>query len=145
MPRDPVDLRAGCTLVLALALAACGDGGTDPDGPANPVPLDGPGLHLRALEVEGVPRRYRVYRPPTIAASAPAPVVVVLHGFPPVDMAAVTGMNDEADHRGFVAVYPESAWWPATAPASSRRMPRWAPPSGTGTASTAAPEAPSRC
>lgn len=114
MPRDPVDRHTLASLALVLAgtltLGACAGDPAGPDADDGVLPLEGPGLHLRTLEVGGVPRRYRVYRPADMDEGSPLPVVVVLHGFPPVDMAAVTGMQREADARGFVAVYPESAW-----------------------------------
>lgn len=110
MRRDPVDPRLALAVLLTVASIACGGDTTGPGTDGDPAPLEGPGLHLRTLEVDGIPRRYRIYRPATVDPEAPVPVVVVLHGFPPVDMAAVTDMNAAADGRGFVAVYPESAW-----------------------------------
>lgn len=114
MPHDPVEPRRRpgawfrAAVGLSCALAACAGG--DATGPSPDPGLSTPGLHLRTLEVQGTPRRYRVYLPPGVDPATPVPVVLVLHGFPPVDMAVVTGMNDEAERRGFLAVYPETAW-----------------------------------
>jgi polyhydroxybutyrate depolymerase len=101
------------SLLVALAAsgsAACG-GDSSPTPPDDgPARITTPGFHLRTLEVDGVPRRYRVYLPSSVDPERPAPMVAVLHGFPPIDMAPVSRMDSEAAARGFVAVYPESAY-----------------------------------
>ncbi|MBG6078905.1 extracellular catalytic domain type 1 short-chain-length polyhydroxyalkanoate depolymerase [Rubrivivax gelatinosus] len=55
-------------------------------------------------------RAYRVHLP-AAAASAPRPMLVMLHGCTqtPEDFAAGTRMNRLADEHGFIVVYPEQA------------------------------------
>lgn len=109
-PRRPV-LTAGAILLAGvILLAGCGD---DPnDGIINPNPhrpIEIPGVHLRSFAVDGWIRSYRVYVPETVDLDEPNPVIMALHGFPWVDMAEVTGLNELAEEMGFLAVYP-NAW-----------------------------------
>jgi polyhydroxybutyrate depolymerase len=61
------------------------------------------------MVVDGRLRDYRLYRPPALDTTKPAPLVVVLHGTP-IDAAAfedVLHFQSEASAAGFLAVYPD--------------------------------------
>ncbi len=94
-------------LVTVLS-AACSGGGGDAPPPAAPV------QHGR-MTVNGQDRTYRVFVPPTLDRSRPAPLVLVLHGGASGvdDMVRTTGFDREALGSGFIAAYPEGtlrAW-----------------------------------
>ena len=57
----------------------------------------------------GYARSWFVYAPPSYDPAKPMPVVVLLHGRPSnaSAMAFMTRMNDVADKKGFIVVYPE--------------------------------------
>jgi poly(3-hydroxybutyrate) depolymerase len=63
----------------------------------------------RAVAVGGIERSYMVHIPPR--AAKPTPIVLIFHGGGgrPQAIASRTGMNDLADHYGFIAVYPAGA------------------------------------
>lgn len=92
-----------------LVFAACGGGGAgDAPPPAAPV------QHGR-VTIDGQERPYRVYMPPTLDRSRPAPLVLVLHGGASTveDMVRTTGFDKEALAGEFIAAYPEAtqrAW-----------------------------------
>ena len=104
--------RAIAILVAGTLVSACG--GSTPTRPVDDDPPDGPPITVgtadRDLEVSGHPRVYRVHVPGSVDLDAPARVMMVLHGYPPIDMAPLTGMNALAEERGFVTVYPRSAY-----------------------------------
>jgi polyhydroxybutyrate depolymerase len=54
-------------------------------------------------------RSYFVYVPPSYRADQPMPAVVMLHGRPSTatGMAVISEMNEVAERRGFIVVYPE--------------------------------------
>ena len=62
------------------------------------------------LRVGGIERGYRVVVSPALDLSTPTTVVMALHGNPPIDMAPVTRLSQEAADRGAIAVYPTSAY-----------------------------------
>jgi len=72
-----------------------------------PVTED-PSAELRTITVDGRLRRYLVHRPPSYDASRPWPVVLSLHGSNSNGFIQreFTGMNETADRKGFVIVYP---------------------------------------
>lgn len=76
---------------------------------APPPPALPPGQHLRVLHVDGRRRTYRVYAPPKLDRTKPAPLVVALHGYAMTSamMPAFTGLNRKADREGFVVAYPD--------------------------------------
>ena len=91
----------------ALALVA-GCRGPSPTASGDPVP---PGSSAQVL----AGREFRVYRPATLPLTAPAPLVVMLHGgFGSASQAEEAyGWNDAADRYGFVVAYPDGvgrAW-----------------------------------
>lgn len=94
--------RRWAILGAALLALGCND-----DMVTNVVePIPGPGDYLRYLNVDFFNRSYRVHVPPGVDVAVPSPVIMVLHGYPWVDMALVTDMNHVADSLDFIAVYP---------------------------------------
>ena len=107
-------------ILLLLALAGCGGGGgggsaetpplvVTPPAPTAPYPA---GLSSATLAVGSLTREYRVHVPPS-ATTAPAAVVLVLHGGggAGLDVAnlgshPLSVFRTVADREGFVVVYP---------------------------------------
>lgn len=89
---------AAATLVVS---AACGGSGS-----AAPVPP--PSVQNDQVTVDGQARNFRVFVPPTLDQSRPAPVVLVLHGGGNSidDMVKATGFDRQAGDGDFIAVYP---------------------------------------
>ena len=98
-------------IVFVLGTGACSDSDPSPTqhDDIDPGPLVS-GTSTRALLVDGIERSYRAVAPPSVDLGAPTTVVMVLHGNPPIDMAPVTRVSEEAADRGVVAVYPTSAY-----------------------------------
>jgi polyhydroxybutyrate depolymerase len=106
-------------LVLLVAVA-CGGGG-DASSDARPAPVQ----HGQVI-VDGQVRTYRVFVPPTLDRSRPAPLVMVLHGGNnSVEDAVRTMLFDrEAGVGDFIVVYPEAtqrAWNAGTCCGSAPR------------------------
>ena len=102
----------GLGVALIMGLNACGSS-TGPIRGSNfepDPPIRRSGTYTRPLEIDLLPRDYRMYVPESAVLTEPVSVVMVLHGNPPIDMAPVTEMNLQADERGFVVVYPNSAF-----------------------------------
>ncbi|MGH7687593.1 MAG: alpha/beta hydrolase family esterase [Candidatus Dormibacteria bacterium] len=61
------------------------------------------------MTVAGQARTYRLYRPGSVDAHAPAPLVLVLHGNGSTadQMVDTTEFDTNADANGFIAVYPD--------------------------------------
>lgn len=102
--------------LMALAVA-CG-GGTGPPPP--------PPVQNGQVNVGGLARPYRVFVPPTLDRSRPAPVLMVLHGgnMAVDDMVRATLFDQEASSAGYIAVYPEAtmrAWNAGTCCGSAPR------------------------
>ena len=68
----------------------------------------GPGDQLRRLEVDGQSRSYWVHVPPQYRGELPLPVVLAFHGagMNGKMMEQVSGLSEQADQAGFIAVYP---------------------------------------
>jgi len=66
------------------------------------------GDHMRTVSVEGVHRSYLVHVPQQYDPATPTPVVLAFHGggANAENMAAFSGLNEKADHGGFIVVYP---------------------------------------
>lgn len=94
-------------VALAITATILGAAGCGPSGAvAHPTPRSI--LRHESLVVNGVTRTYRLYVPATAPATASA-LVVALHGATNDGdrMATVTGLDDEAQASGFIAVYPD--------------------------------------
>jgi polyhydroxybutyrate depolymerase len=95
-------IRRWWAVGLAMSLsAACGGGSGSPPPP-------GPVQHGQ-VSVDGQDRTYRVFVPPTLDRSRPAPLVLVLHGGGnSVDDTVRTTLFDrQASDGGFIVAYPE--------------------------------------
>jgi polyhydroxybutyrate depolymerase len=100
---------AAICLILVSALAGC-----QSRTPASPVPASAPaGASTQSVQVDGATRTFHLYRPRNLPTRAP--LVVLLHGgFGSGTQAEqYYGWDQEADHNGFVVVYPDGlnhAW-----------------------------------
>ncbi len=103
---------AVCVSLLALS-SACSRGtrsrGDDPTGTSGQPGTSDSGDLEGTLEVEGRIRSYRLHVPPGHDASAPAALVVALHGGGrnAASLEAHIGMDAIADREGFLTVYPD--------------------------------------
>ena len=68
------------------------------------------GSFERELTSNGVTRSYIVHVPPSVRASQPVPLVIVLHGAGSTanEMQVISGMDAVADRRGFLVAYPNA-------------------------------------
>lgn len=90
-----------------VVFTSCGT--SDPVVVQHVDPILRAGLHIRYPTVDGFRRSYAIYLPESVPLNGPpAPVVMVLHGYPPVDMSVVTAMNEAAEEHAFIAVYPKA-------------------------------------
>ena len=73
-----------------------------------PTPAHG-WTSLRHIVVDGRARSYWLHLPPAAATSTPLPVVLAFHGHHSSArrLMRVTGLNEEADRRGFIVAYPQ--------------------------------------
>ena len=94
----------GLLLLIAAAtmVTACSGGG--PTAAARLTPGD----HEQTVTVDGRQRSFVVHVPAGLQAGRPTPVVIVLHGGGGDARNAIdqTGMSEQADRSGFLAVYP---------------------------------------
>jgi len=103
---SPILLLALCVAVV-LPLPACG--GTS-GKPGEQAALEiGPGNHERTIQVGGRERSYSLHIPPSYSKSRPMPVVLNLHGGggTPETQRNISEMDETADRKGFVVVYPQ--------------------------------------
>jgi polyhydroxybutyrate depolymerase len=93
----------GCVLV-SICVASCGGSAATPK--AGPFTS---GVQHASLTVNGLKRTYRLYAPPSLDPSRPAPLVLMLNGCPATgdEMASLTGFDHPATTGRFVAVYPD--------------------------------------
>jgi polyhydroxybutyrate depolymerase len=117
--------RPAVYLVALLGVVGCGTTSPAPIASITPSPAYSDDCRAAAAMSTGSPspgpvqyatmvvdrklRDYRLYRPPSLAGTTPAPLVVVLHGHP-IDAAAfedVLHFQAEASAAGFLAVYPD--------------------------------------
>jgi polyhydroxybutyrate depolymerase len=89
-----------------MCLASCGGSAATPA--ASPTPS---GVQHASLTVNGLKHTYRLYVPPSLDLTQPAPLVVLLHwaGGSADEMAAATRYDQQAAKRKFIAVYPNSS------------------------------------
>lgn len=94
----------GSAVGLALLAAACGGGGGGSSSSPPPAPVQ-----QHQIDIGGQARAYRVFVPPTLDRSRPAPLVMVLHGGNNTvdDMVKTTLFDREAAAGDFIAAYPE--------------------------------------
>jgi polyhydroxybutyrate depolymerase len=96
-------------LFCVLLVSACAGSAQAPrsPGPAGSAPSVGAST-LQHLVFGGRDRTYRIYRPASLAANRPTPLVMVLHGRGGTGLGAEnkTGFDHEADARGLLIVYP---------------------------------------
>jgi polyhydroxybutyrate depolymerase len=73
---------------------------------AAPLVIDGPGAYTGEVVSGGRLRRFRLHVPESL--QAPAPLVLVFHGFTrtPEDVEELSGMTPIAEREGFVVAYP---------------------------------------
>ena len=116
--------------VIALALAGCGGPATGTPGPSYSIDCraadamdlahQSPGpVQYSTMVVDDRLRDYRVYQPPGLDASKPAPAVIALHGSPQ-DAAAfedIIHFQAKAKAADFLAIYPDGCYedWDSSA------------------------------
>ena len=98
--------------VVALMAAGCGSGGEDA---AVLAPPPGPAVQHGEVDVDGTPRRYRLFVPTTLDRRDAVPLLVVLHGGDNSveDMVETTRFDQAASVGNFIVAYPEAtkrAW-----------------------------------
>ncbi len=98
------------SLPAVMLLLACGLAASTPQAPApaNPTGPAVPGDVMRSLVHAEVERTYLLHIPPGYDAAHPTPLVLAFHGIGlnAEEMARISGLNKEADHTGFIVVYP---------------------------------------
>jgi polyhydroxybutyrate depolymerase len=116
----------GILVLILFAGTACG-GSSAPTAVARPSPsvpaysydcravaasdtaTPSPGVSYATMILGNKFRDYRIYQPPTLDMTKPAPIVIVLHGSP-IDASGLEGLihfQAEASAGGFLAVYPD--------------------------------------
>jgi polyhydroxybutyrate depolymerase len=100
-----VRFRSLASLVLAMCVTSCGGSASMPSG--NPSPG---GVQHASINVDGLDRTYRLYVPPSLDLSQPAPLLVALAcgGCTGDDMAKFTGYDELAAVDRFIVVYPDA-------------------------------------
>ncbi len=106
-------------VLLVVILAGCNPFASSQQaaGPPTPVvdqlPATAAGDYQQAMAFGGLTRTYYLHLPPAINVSVgqPLPLVIMLHGAggTGASFAAYTGMSQEADHEGFIVVYPDGS------------------------------------
>jgi len=78
-----------------------------------PDKIDQPGTYSQTILVDGIPRHYLLHVPPTYKPDQPMPLVLALHGhgWNSKDMEKYSGMDKEADKKGFIVAYPDATRW----------------------------------
>lgn len=102
-------------LSIALVwLTACQSSPVDRVAQAQPAASAAPqplklGAVTGELTYEGQPRTYRLYTPKAYRPDRPLPLVLAFHGYGSQgkDLANGSGLNDVAEQKGFVVVYPD--------------------------------------
>ena len=93
---------------MLLVTAGCGnDGGT---ATPSPEPAPAPGDHsLSFTKANGVKQEFLLHAPKDFTTSKRYPLIVVFHGSPgtPSQMQDTTGLDQLADQKGFLVVYPD--------------------------------------
>ena len=102
-------------MLYAICVLACGVAASCGSSRLSPAVSSAPVLRHSQISVAGQQRTYRVYRPSTVDPSAPAPLVLILHGNSSTgdDMVNTTQFDMTAESHSFIAVYPdgiEKSW-----------------------------------
>lgn len=102
----------GLLVTAALAIsAACASSSASPAAKDSPAPSSSipDGSSAQSITVGGQQRTYRVYRPTSLSAGTPTPLVVMLHGALGTGQQAESsyGWDAEADAGHFVVAYPD--------------------------------------
>ncbi|BCJ68029.1 PHB depolymerase family esterase [Polymorphospora rubra] len=111
VPRGPLPVLLAVGLVAVLA--GCTGGDRSAPGPSDPPPSGPPspavGTTTHTLEVDGRERGYRLYRPASVTATGPVPLVVMLHGALGTGSQAeeAYGWPAQADRDGFLVAFPD--------------------------------------
>ncbi len=80
--------------------------GCGPTASTGPTKIP-PGASVQAIEIDGEPRVFRVYRPKGLSAHAPLVLVVHGWGFTAEQIERDYGWNELAERQNFVVVHPE--------------------------------------
>jgi polyhydroxybutyrate depolymerase len=113
--RQPITRRAFMAVTLGAGIAALSGCRSAPVARAAPR-TQAPGRSVELLTVGDVERRYVRYEPSTLDPTAPAPLVVALHGRGGSGRISelMFGLNVLADRHGFVVAYPDALGDPPT-------------------------------
>ncbi len=78
-----------------------------------PGKIDRPGDYHETIMVGGVPRTYILHVPPGYDPGKPMPLVVALHGLggSGAEFERRSGIDAEADQKGFIVAYPDATEW----------------------------------
>jgi polyhydroxybutyrate depolymerase len=73
-------------------------------------PLEPVGSQRYTIEVDGFVRHFYLYAPKGRGADEPLPIVLAYHGLgsSPGDMSVLADLQDHADSRGFLLIFPEA-------------------------------------
>lgn len=104
--------RLHIILISAVVATACGGSTATPAANATPSPVQHAGL---TIDGQGE-RTYRLFVPPSLDLTEPAPLLVALTGYPmnADDLADLSDFDRQASTGGFIVVYPDhlqgSSW-----------------------------------
>ena len=104
------DLRRIVLAVILMGIATAVSSGQESSAKSDDSKVEqlGPGDHVRTLVVDNLGRTAIVHVPPKYDPERPTPVVLALHGAAMSGrvMALFCGLNETADEKGFIVVYP---------------------------------------
>lgn len=91
--------------ILVFSLSSCAGSNSPAVAPV------GPAVRHKQLDVGGVSRTYRLYTPPSLDRTHPAPLVIVLGGYgnSADDMVGATGFDRVAETGNFVVAYADGS------------------------------------
>jgi poly(3-hydroxybutyrate) depolymerase/CubicO group peptidase (beta-lactamase class C family) len=113
------------TLVFLVAASAAYAGETAASSGCGSQPPVSPGDSVAAtIEIGGLEREYRLHLPPGYDPNAPAPLVLVIHGYTGIaektEMES-TSFRASSDEHGYVAVFPQGTGFDA----AGQRVTSW--------------------
>lgn len=110
MNSNPMQRAYGlfCGIVIALTSAFANGEESSPQKNTATQERLAAGDHQRTLVVDDLERTAIVHIPPTYSPEKPIPVVLAIHGYAmrATAMIGFSGLNETADEKGFVVVYP---------------------------------------